>query len=183
MSEPDIRLQIKVKNARILRAMKAAGIENSAALARACGLTQSLIGDLVNFKKKPITKSGEWRDSALAIATALRRMPEEIWPEHLQHIAALKTECELDLTVEQFGAISNGEQSILSRDTVAALLKNLPARERSIVEMRYGLNGNGEHTLAEVGAEYGITASRVGSIEMKAIRRMTDAARTRRIAA
>lgn len=183
MSEPDIRLQIKVKNARILRAMKAAGIENSAALARAAGLEPTTVGELVNFKKRPITTKGEWREAALSIATALHRSPEEIWPEHLQRIAALKTECELDLTVEQFGAISNGEQSILDRDTVTTLLANLPARERSIVEMRYGLNGNGAHTLAETADEYGIGPERVRQIEMKAFRRMTDAAHTKRIAA
>lgn len=183
MSEPDIRLQIKVKNARILRAMKAAGVPNAAALSRVTGLDQSIVGEFVNFKKRPITKKGEWRDSALTIATALHRSPEEIWPEHLQRIAALKTECDLDLTVEQFGAISNGEQSILDRNTVATLLQNLPARERSIVEMRYGLSGNGTHTLVETADEYGIGAERVRQIEMKAFRRMREAARTKRIAA
>lgn len=163
--------------------MTAVGMPNVAALARAAGLEQTAVGELVNFKKKPITKTGGWRDSALALATALHRSPEEIWPEHLQHIAALKTECELDLTVEQFGAISNGEQSILNRDTVTALLRGLPARERSIVEMRYGLNGNGAHTLVETADEYGIGAERVRQIEMKAFRRMREAARTKRIAA
>lgn len=163
--------------------MKSAGMPNVAALSRAAGLDQSIVGEFVNFKKRPITTKGEWRESALAIATALHRSPEEMWPEHLQRIAALKTECELDLTVEQFGAISNGEQSILDRNTVATLLQSLPARERSIIEMRYGLNGNGAHTLAETADEYGIGPERVRQIEMKAFRRIKDAARTKRIAA
>lgn len=173
--EPDIRLQIRVKNARILRAMQAAGIATVNDLCRVLyGDTRmaSNVGALVNFKARPINKDGTWRPLCVAIATALHREPDELWPEYLRHIEASKTETHIDITAEAFGAISNGEAAFIDRDMVRQMLKAIPLRAVKVLEMRFGLNGNGEHTYEEVGKAFGVTRERIRQIEIKALRRL-----------
>lgn len=59
-------------------------------------------------------------------------------------------------------------------DTIDAVLDNLTIREKQIIELRYGLNGVGIHTLEETGQLLGITRERVRQIQKKAIRRLKD---------
>ena len=52
------------------------------------------------------------------------------------------------------------------------LLESLPAREASILRMRFGLEGDQEHTLEEVGTRFGVTRERIRQIEAKALARL-----------
>jgi RNA polymerase primary sigma factor len=55
-------------------------------------------------------------------------------------------------------------------------LERLPEREREVIELRYGMNGDGEaHTLAEVGRRLGLRAERVKEIETDALDRLAVA--------
>ena len=53
----------------------------------------------------------------------------------------------------------------LGYEVSTKLLNSLTARERRIVELRYGLSDGEEHTLAYVGSELGISRERVRQIE------------------
>jgi RNA polymerase primary sigma factor len=55
---------------------------------------------------------------------------------------------------------------------IAAALNHLTDRERSVLEMRYGLSDGQPHTLEEVGREFGVTRERVRQIEVKALRKL-----------
>jgi len=55
---------------------------------------------------------------------------------------------------------------------VEALLEELTPRERRVLELRYGLTGDHERTLAEVGAIMGISRERVRQIEAVALRKL-----------
>jgi RNA polymerase primary sigma factor len=59
-------------------------------------------------------------------------------------------------------------------DTLAGLVEALPYRERTILELRYGLAGNQPHTLEEVGRRFGVTRERVRQIETRTLRRLAD---------
>lgn len=52
-------------------------------------------------------------------------------------------------------------------------LEALDERERKIIEMRFGLNGNPEMTLREVGKRFGITRERIRQIEYLAKKRLS----------
>jgi len=54
------------------------------------------------------------------------------------------------------------------RETVNGMLDKLDARERRVLESRYGLGGANEQTLEQLGRELGITKERVRQIESRA---------------
>ena len=54
----DVRLQIKIKSSRIMRAMEAIGIYSIAELCRVSGMPKadSQVGNLINMKCSPLNK-------------------------------------------------------------------------------------------------------------------------------
>jgi RNA polymerase primary sigma factor len=61
-------------------------------------------------------------------------------------------------------------------------LRMLSPREEKVIKMRFGLCANGnEHTLEEVGHHFSITRERVRQIEAKALRKLSHAARSRKL--
>lgn len=65
----------------------------------------------------------------------------------------------------------------LYKERIDALLATLTPREEQIIKLRYGLIDNIQHTLEDIGREYGITRERVRQIEIKAIRRLRHPSR------
>jgi RNA polymerase primary sigma factor len=62
------------------------------------------------------------------------------------------------------------------KDSVRDLLETLPERERYVVKRRYGLDGDGCATLAEIGAGIGVTRERVRQIQRSALSRLRSRA-------
>ena len=62
------------------------------------------------------------------------------------------------------------------KDCIRNLLDTLPKRERYVVERRYGLDGGGCASLAEIGLSIGITRERVRQIQSSALRRLRSRA-------
>jgi RNA polymerase primary sigma factor len=61
-------------------------------------------------------------------------------------------------------------------------LRMLSPREEKVIKMRFGLCANGnEHPLEEVGHHFSITRERVRQIEAKALRKLSHAARSRKL--
>jgi RNA polymerase primary sigma factor len=53
------------------------------------------------------------------------------------------------------------------QDQIRGVLDELSPKERRILEMRYGLSDGVQHTLEEVGSEFGVTRERIRQIEAK----------------
>ena len=60
----------------------------------------------------------------------------------------------------------------LSEETLRQALAELPDRERTVVEMRYGIAGSDPTPLREIGRQLGITPERVRQIESRALGRL-----------
>jgi len=60
----------------------------------------------------------------------------------------------------------------LRREDITAVLDALSERERHVIELRYGLNGQRPRTLEEVGRAFGVTRERVRQIETMTLRRL-----------
>lgn len=56
-----------------------------------------------------------------------------------------------------------------TKDLVQNMLTSLSDKERFVIERRYGLEGNAEQTLEEIGNQLGVTRERVRQIEVKAL--------------
>jgi RNA polymerase sigma factor (sigma-70 family) len=69
----------------------------------------------------------------------------------------------------------------LLREQLAEALKALSDRDRCIVQMRFGLDGGGGHTLAEVGAAVGLTRERVRQIEKEALAKLRQEMHSRKL--
>lgn len=55
-------------------------------------------------------------------------------------------------------------------------LDQLSERYRRVLELRYGLNGEHEHTLEEIGQEFHITRQRVRQIVVVSLQKLRQAA-------
>ena len=60
----------------------------------------------------------------------------------------------------------------LKREGLKRVLRNLSERERMIIELRYGLDGEHPRTLEKVGQIYGVTRERIRQIEGKSIAKL-----------
>jgi RNA polymerase primary sigma factor len=60
---------------------------------------------------------------------------------------------------------------------VLAVLDSLSERERSVIELRYGLAGRGPLTLEEIGKVIGLTRERVRQIEVQTLHMLRDSGR------
>jgi RNA polymerase sigma factor (sigma-70 family) len=74
-----------------------------------------------------------------------------------------------------------GPDSLLAEDVSLAdgihqALDRLSGRERFVIEMRFGVDRDREHTLAEVASELGVSLERVRQIQMRAINKMRNPA-------
>ncbi|MBI2610148.1 RNA polymerase sigma factor RpoD [Candidatus Giovannonibacteria bacterium] len=69
----------------------------------------------------------------------------------------------------------------LLRDQVKEILNDLSPREQKILRMRFGLDDGISHTLEEVGKEFGVTRERIRQIEAKALMRIRDHEKAKRL--
>ncbi len=62
----------------------------------------------------------------------------------------------------------------LLRDRLNEILVDLTPREQKILAMRFGLKDGVNHTLEEIGNEFGVTRERIRQIEAKSLERIRD---------
>lgn len=67
------------------------------------------------------------------------------------------------------------------RDQLQEILADLPPKEKKIIEMRNGLLDGVYHTLEDVGKEFGVTRERIRQIEAKALEKMRQHDKIKRL--
>ena len=76
---------------------------------------------------------------------------------------------------------ADGVSQSLLKEKLDDVLTSITARERAILEMRFGLvDGNG-HTLEEIGKIYNVTRERIRQIEAKALRKLRHPTRSQHL--
>jgi RNA polymerase primary sigma factor len=76
---------------------------------------------------------------------------------------------------------SSTSEERMRREQLNTWIAELPDPERSIIEMRYGLNEQQPRTLDNIGRQFGITRERVRQIENQAIRKLRTYTRNHHI--
>ena len=72
-------------------------------------------------------------------------------------------------------------ENVMLREHIDSLLKDLKERERQVIELRFGLKDGHPRTLEEVGKEFNVTRERIRQIEAKALRKLRNPVRSKRI--
>ena len=72
-------------------------------------------------------------------------------------------------------------ENVMLREHIDALLGDLKDRERQVIVMRFGLEDGHPRTLEEVGKSFNVTRERIRQIEAKALRKLRNPVRSKRI--
>jgi len=182
----DLLVIVTIKNNVLLTAMRAAGCENAAALARDSGVSYHRACDYLNLKIAPLRENGEWRSCILAISKALRRLPEDLFPASFMSRALATNRVAREISAEDLPAFVGSavnsiaydpERAVAMDAAVGALdaaLASLRPREQRIVRMYFGLDGEGPRTFQEIGRSFDICGDRVRQIVLRAQRMLAS---------
>ena len=72
-------------------------------------------------------------------------------------------------------------ESVMLREHIDVLLKDLKDREREVIILRFGLRDGHPRTLEEVGKIFNVTWERIRQIEAKALRKLRNPVRSKKI--
>ena len=72
-------------------------------------------------------------------------------------------------------------ESVMLREHIDTQLGDLKERERQVIVLRFGLEDGHPRTLEEVGKEFNVTRERIRQIEAKALRKLRNPVRSKRI--
>lgn len=75
----------------------------------------------------------------------------------------------------------NNVEKVMLREQIDLLLEDLKERERQVIMLRFGLEDGHPRTLEEVGREFKVTRERIRQIEAKALRKLRNPVRSKRI--
>jgi RNA polymerase primary sigma factor len=133
--------------------------------------------------------------SSAEIARDLDLSPDEV--EHIRRSSQVPVSLEKPVGDEEeseFGHFIRDDSSplpdeaaeeALRKDMLTKILGMLSTRERRVLEMRYGLNGEQPRTLDEVGRAFNVTRERIRQIEnqcLKKLRALADAQKLQDVA-
>ncbi len=72
-------------------------------------------------------------------------------------------------------------EAVMLREHIDLLLQDLKDRERQVIVLRFGLEDGHPRTLEEVGKEFNVTRERIRQIEAKALRKLRNPVRSKKI--
>lgn len=118
-------------------------------LAEVLGLPPSKVGDIRKVAQEPVsleTPVGDEEDSELG-----------------DFIEDMEADQPLEVVFRE-----------MRREELFKVLDNLPARDRKVLELRFGLKGERPRTLEEVGERFGVTRERIRQLETKTLNRLKN---------
>ena len=178
----DYAVTIRIRNNWMLKAMERAGFKTGADLSRACGVDQTKISQMLGLQTLFLNKKGQWKPSVLAVSEALKCLPGDIIPpQHWEKILE-KNSGTFEASYEEVETLLESQEhlnplQLVEHQECGVALKNamdkrLTARERLVLIMRFGLEGEKEHTFDECAEALNVGRERIRQIECKAIRKL-----------
>lgn len=173
----DYRVNIKVRNNRILKAIEEVGGTHGDKWCKANGLSYITLNDLTNMTSSPVNKFGELTRTAKKLCEVLDKLPEDLWSnEQIRPLEKNFTSFEMS-SQQLVSLMSSGEASYLTnfeseidkeRLTIEmeSVLDTLSDTQKKVLKDRFYEN----KTLEQMAKEMGISSERVRQIEHKALR-------------
>jgi RNA polymerase primary sigma factor len=129
--------------------------------------------------------------SAVEIARDLELSPEEVEqirrtaqsPVSLEKPVGDEEESEFGhfITDESVPLPEDAAEVTLRKETLEKILSQLSQRERRVLELRYGLNGEHPRTLDEVGRAFNVTRERIRQIENQSLKKLRALAESQKL--
>ena len=141
--------------------------------------------------QRKLTLGLGYEPSVAELAEALEMSEEKVMEimQIAREPASLETPIgeEDDSNLGDFVADSNvltpegNVESVMLKEHIDALLGDLKERERQVIVLRFGLEDGHPRTLEEVGKAFNVTRERIRQIEAKALRKLRNPVRSKRI--
>ena len=129
--------------------------------------------------------------NAVEIARDLDLTPEEVEqirrtaqsPVSLEKPVGDEEESEFGhfITDESVPLPEDAAEITLRKETLCRILAQLSPRERQVLELRYGLNGQHPRTLDEVGRAFNVTRERIRQIENQSLKKLRALAESQKL--
>lgn len=186
----DYAVTVKIRNGRLLRAIRQAGYATPAAFARAHGINYQQLQTLITMTQSPFWASGKPKRFALDIADILGSNIEDILPPQFTG-KSLATHAEVpSLTEDQVAMLIQNipktpeELAMLGEvgPAIDIALKTLSPRVERVLRLRFALGPqNDEVTLDDLAKAYNVSRERIRQIETKGLRRLKNPSRAREL--
>ncbi len=163
------RVTIKVRNANLLRAIEKSCNKVGKEFCNKVGINYLQLNDLINLKRNPTDKNGDWIDTVVKLCVFLNVMPCMLFDEDQMNMNIGKNSSEFDSNLNQIKQLSIDEKSL--QLTVDKIIGNLTPREEKVIIARFGLDCE-EKTLQAIGDDLNVSKDRIRQIEQKALHKL-----------
>jgi RNA polymerase sigma factor (sigma-70 family) len=188
----DVRVEVRVRNNLILRAMEQRGIKSVNELAKQMkakgySASQSILTNLVAMKQLPEKLNEGWRRPVQELAEFLQCLPEDLFSRRQRKVQLDRNRFEAETTFVQAMALSEAAPSPGAevdrkqfQQVLNKVLSQLTAREERVLRLRFGFDGEPQ-TLEEIAKQFGVTKERIRGLEHHAIRKLHHISRARHL--
>jgi len=173
----DYRVTVRVRNNNLLKLIDDAGY-GVLETAKKIGIGYPSLNDYLNLALSPFTNKGVLRVTAEKICEYFFVEPEDVWsPEQLTPLETNRREVEIGY--RDLYRLDNQHDPVLAiesdqlKNSIEEMLSHLTPREREIIKLRFGLEGEAV-TLRELGGRFNITPSSINSIVRFALSKMRN---------
>jgi len=187
----EYRVKVSVRNNLILKAIEDQGHESIKHFCEVYDLKAVDVRNVINFTKRPMQPNGEFCTTANKLMEALGAAPTDLWTVEQLELGLTRNSVErvvgqkaldslLGMDNGEMIAIESPDESVLNKEKNLAVLdvvSSLTSREQKVLQLRFGLYGEEEHTLEETGKIIDVTRERVRQIEAKALRKLRHPSR------
>lgn len=188
----EFNLKVTVRNNLVLTAINNSGYTNLAKFAKDNALSLGLLYDTINLKRPPMLQTGEFSPFAMELMEVLGACPTDLWTAEQLTMKLKKNISYRELGKEELQrCLQSSARSLIGLDypeqeaeenqatkIMVDMVDSLTPREAKVLKMHFGLDGEDEHTLEQIGKKIGVTRERIRGIEAKALSKMRHPSRT-----
>jgi len=169
-----IGIKTRIFNWSLDRAIRAKGWTRPQT-AKACGVSMQTLFSWLRFQRYPK------ENKKLEVSVALGVPDEILFPEEIQ---GLRIESQPEpvsfgkeeaMVMNMLSPEVNPEQLAIEgslRDTLQEMMEGLTEREKLVLKIRFGFDGEGYKTYDECASSIGVTRERIRQIEYKALKKL-----------